>query len=394
MNNDAGHGGRIIMTLRLEDGEELPFLVDTGSPLTLFDKSFEPKLGKRLGTMIINSLNGDKQQGQQGGRYAAPKLYLGNTLLVTGRRIVTHDFGGSSRTNSSVMGILGIDCLRHYCIQLDFQAGKIRFLDSHHINTAELGKAFPLALQGGYPLIHHSSLTGNYSNVLIDVGCNIDGLVNKGAIKGLAELLPECIWDGETYTNLIIAATDHANVLGLNFLARHLVTLDFPKQTIYLKQTGIGPLDDSMQVSRLGAPMEFVEKLKQKNQLPGLSKDDKGMLYLEEYSNPVLKSATFEFRKNEDSSIYHYTISRPSENSPWKLQKAWQTDQNDHAIEEYPIHASETKRQSRSSDIDSFEAMMMREDCEKVSLRRLIISATRCRRSNPSSSAATKSSSP
>jgi hypothetical protein len=337
MNKDAGRGGRIIVTLRLEDGQELPFLVDTGSPLTLFDKSLEPKLGKRLGTMTINSLNGDKQQGQQGGRYAAPKLYFGNTLLVTGRRIVTHDFGGSSRTNSSVMGILGMDCLRHYCIQLDFRAGKICFLDSDHINTAELGKAFPLTLQGSYPLIHHSSLTGNYNNVLIDVGCNVDGLVNKGAIKGFAVLLPECIWDDETYTNLIIVATDHANVLGLNFLARHLVTLDFPKQTIYLKRTSIGPLDDSMQASRFGAPMEFVEKLKQKSELPGLSKDDKGMLYLEEYSSPVLKSATFEFRKNDDSSIYHYIIDRASEDSPWKLQKAWQTDQTDKMIEEFPV---------------------------------------------------------
>jgi hypothetical protein len=337
MNKDAGRGGRIIIMLRLKDGEGLPFLIDTGSPLTLFDKSLEPKLGKRFGTMTINSLNGDKQQGQQGGRYAAPKLYSGNTLLVTGSRIVTQDFGGSSRTNSPVMGILGMDCLRHYCIQLDFQAGKIRFLDSDHMNTAELGKSFPVTLQGGYPLIHHTSLTGNYSNALIDVGCNIDGLVYKGAIKGFAVLLPECFWDDGIYTNLIIAATDHANVLGLNFLARHLVTLDFPKQTIYLKQTSVGPLDDSMLASRLGAPMEFVEKLKQQSQLPGLSKDDKGMLYLEKYSDLVLKSATFKFRKNDDSSNYHYIINRASENSPWKLQKAWKTDQNDHVIEEWPI---------------------------------------------------------
>jgi hypothetical protein len=41
--------------------------------------------------------------------------------------------------------------------------------------------------------------------------------------------------------------------------------------------------------------------------------------------------------KNDDSSIYNNTVSRASENSPWKLQKAWRTDQDGHTIEEYPV---------------------------------------------------------
>jgi hypothetical protein len=47
-NKDAGRGGWLFVTLRLESGEELPFLLDTGAPWTFFDKSREPKLGKRL----------------------------------------------------------------------------------------------------------------------------------------------------------------------------------------------------------------------------------------------------------------------------------------------------------------------------------------------------------
>src|SRR5262245_3298072 len=67
MNQDAGRGTWLFVTLRLESGEELPAVVDTGSSWTLFDKSLEPKLGKRLGTMTVS--NWDKKMDL--GRYAA-----------------------------------------------------------------------------------------------------------------------------------------------------------------------------------------------------------------------------------------------------------------------------------------------------------------------------------
>src|SRR3954463_15488645 len=33
INKEAGHGGHLMVMLRLESGEELPFEVDTGSPV-------------------------------------------------------------------------------------------------------------------------------------------------------------------------------------------------------------------------------------------------------------------------------------------------------------------------------------------------------------------------
>src|SRR5437773_12538482 len=53
MNKDAGRGLWVFVTIRLESGEELPFVVDTGASWTAFDKSLEPKLGKRLGTRMV-----------------------------------------------------------------------------------------------------------------------------------------------------------------------------------------------------------------------------------------------------------------------------------------------------------------------------------------------------
>src|SRR5580765_1562062 len=42
MNQNAGRGRLIILPVRLETGEELPFMLDTGASGTCFDKSLEP----------------------------------------------------------------------------------------------------------------------------------------------------------------------------------------------------------------------------------------------------------------------------------------------------------------------------------------------------------------
>ena len=270
INEDAGRWGLLLVTLRLESGKELPFIVDTGTARTLLDKSLEPTLGRPRGRITMNSWGVKKESHL----YAAPKLYLGGAPLMTSSNIVTIDLRGlRSRSGPQPMGLLGLDCLRHYCIQLDFEAGKMRFMDSARLKVEELGKAFPISIAGGRPYICHPSLAGGTSTnsladtntedgkdkgrelpvgrdlpvtySLIDTGFDADGRVNKGAIKGHDSgrvRLPECVWDGQTYTNLVVGVGEQANLLGLRFLARHLVTLDFPRQTMYLKQTSAGPL--------------------------------------------------------------------------------------------------------------------------------------------------------
>jgi hypothetical protein len=52
----------MFLKLHLETGEELPFAFDTGSPITILDKSLETKLGKRLGSKKVHY--GWKENGQ------------------------------------------------------------------------------------------------------------------------------------------------------------------------------------------------------------------------------------------------------------------------------------------------------------------------------------------
>ena len=361
MNEDAGHGGPLLVTLRFEDGGEVLCAVDTGSEGTIFDKSLEPKLGKRLDTITMWNFSVKHKSGI----YATPKLYLGSTLLETGNNIFCTDLKQMlSGSGHPIKGILGMDCLHYYCIQLDFEAGRMRFLHPEQVNAAKLGKAFLMTLtshpnsEGDFmmPFIRFGSLIGGEgTSLLVDTGCAADGLLESGLFRRspLEQRLRadgdaassqasgyvwfrKCVWNGASYTNLLIgnggsdlSRGNGENLIGLRFLARHLVTFDFPTRALYLKQRSVGPLVDENTEAATG----FLNNLKGNNQLPGWSQSDKGTFYCDASVN----SEAFDARKSGDESIYHYIVARASKDRPWKLIKAWRTDYKDHIIEKYRV---------------------------------------------------------
>jgi hypothetical protein len=246
MNRGAGFGDDLAIMLHLEGGGMFACYVDTGSPDSLLPKSLEQQLGKRIGTGAFRMLGGHREKENI---YATPRIYLGDTPLMTGDRIGTWN---------NTFGILGMDCLRHYCIQLDFQARKIRFLDSEHLNAAELGKAYPMT-ESPYAYINHNGFFGQKKcELLVDTGYPFDGMVNSklfkrtvreqkaqpvplwdhGRIVGkIPDVIsfPKCVWDDEIYTDLFIE-TGRPELIGMKFLARHQVAFNFPKKMMYLKR--------------------------------------------------------------------------------------------------------------------------------------------------------------
>ena len=276
MNQDAGRGGLLLVKFRLADGEALTMVLDTGAPGMLLDKSLVPKLGKKLDTMPVRSFDTRLEAGV----YAAPKVYLGDVQLVTGYKALAVDFPKlSPYLQPPIKGILGMDCLRHYCLQLDFQSGTILFPDPARLNTALLGMSYPLKFitnseHAGVPVIQHAGLLGGPARkVVVDIGNNSDGMApgrairqnargsySGGLIRRTKHFLAvegwvnhpvgslKCVWDGNTYTDVAVGRgpRDYPNWIGLRFLARHLVTFDFPNATMYLKQTSSGPLPESV----------------------------------------------------------------------------------------------------------------------------------------------------
>jgi hypothetical protein len=264
INQEAGRGGSLVVTVRLESGEELPFLVDTGTSFTFFDKSLEPKLGKPIGTRAFQSWGVESKVNV----YAAPKLYLaGAPLMMPSTGIVTDNCQQwPSAAGRPTMGMLGYDCLRQYCIQLDFAAGKMRFLDDEQADKQKWGKAFPIIAlnsQDARPAVSLNLFGAQGPHSLIDSGFLSDGWLmptyfqqwtNRAcpAVRGEARS-PNGLFGGEKYPIVSLQRIDvESDGIGIRFLARHLVTLDFPKQTMYLQRQSIGPLPDP-RLTRMGA---------------------------------------------------------------------------------------------------------------------------------------------
>jgi len=373
MNEDVGCGSPAVITVRLDDGQELPFLVDTGSPMTVLDKSLEPKLGQCLGTATLNNFG----VLYDGSVYTAPRLYLGDLALTTDATVVTSDLVQKSFSDEGlpVLGVLGMDCMRHYCVQFDFSTRKMRLLDPNHIEAGTLGKAYSLTFssQGNTtdqwvrPYIHHNHLVGaEQIDVLIDTGYDADGALEPKVLRReiqartlraehetndanepKAAYLAACTWAGERYKKLVLGngrntkeSDSGENSLGLWFLARHLVTFDFPHKTMYLKKTRSSPLVNKEWNAETLAAGRSVFKLARKTikrgQLPGWSKEDPEMLKATVRLRRNPDTVTLIAKKKGDSSTYHYEFTRPSGSDAWRLQKAWRTDQDDRTIEEFP----------------------------------------------------------
>jgi hypothetical protein len=372
-----GTDQRIFLTLHLEDGKELLFIADTGAPGTLLDKSLEPLLGRCLQTAEVNwNALGILTNGNI---YAAPKLYLGNTRLLTGDLMCTDDVNRMS-PGRPIMGILGMDCLRHYCLQLDLAAHRLRFLDPDQPDIP--GQKFPLRLSwsDGKPRLRARFFGSSYATYLMDTGCPEDVdlppklfaresqylpgqasgqtqyskqmKLSAGVVKHTI-VFPEVTFNGEACTNFVLADSPAGNLLGLRFLSRHVATLNFPKRTLTLQPAPAGLFagdprksDEIFQqftnLARVEDAAAFLEELKKQGELPGWSQDEHGEYRLNwtpDEKSPATDplSLTFVITRKNDAIQYHCLLVRAAPDGAWKLQRAWRTDAQGRVLKEWPV---------------------------------------------------------
>lgn len=87
---------------------------------------------------------------------------------------------------------------------------------------------------------------------------------------------------------------------------------------------------------------DFLLNLRERGQLPGVSKDSHGEIRVD-FSFPLPKqvaypfSPTFQVSIKGQTLINHYTVLRETKDSSWQLQKAWRTDAQGRTIEEWPV---------------------------------------------------------
>jgi hypothetical protein len=380
-NEDTRNDERVYLTVHLADGKPLLFIADTGATGTVLDKSLEPRLGKCLAKTRVNYPFFGKTNLNV---YAAPKLYLGDTLLKIGRRIMTDDL---SRLSNSppLMGILGMDCLRYYCIQLDSAAGKIRFLDPDYLAGTNLGEAFPLtfSLLRGLPSIHTNLFWPAKTSFGIDTGCKFDAVLKPSLFRRELrvlpdqtlgtfnynrqytnfagapvneEFLPQIIFNGEDCTNFVLEEWPGEDLIGLRFLARHEVTLNFPKRMMYLRHSNAESFASKDSITNSFSNWDFAAyrftsdavafllRLAEKHELPGIAKSEHGHgtfssdFKAGEYRPETYPmSVIFVVTKASGIAQYRYEIVQSSKDSQLELKRAWRTDGRGRVVQEYRV---------------------------------------------------------
>ena len=253
LSRGPGQSGLLLVTLSNENAKALLFALETGGSFTVFDKSLESALGQPTGKTSVRSVYGSSREAL----YKPPKLFLGNVPIQLGKEVMTMDLSRVSADLSRISGVeqrlsglLGMNCLQNYCLQLDFKAGEIRFLDPDRPVGTDCGRAFRLSLERNGISVRDNLLGLRGEKSYIDTGCNFDGVLtpalfrlwtNQASLKAEGNVFqPNGLFSGQAYRNLSLHGDGDVNLIGLGFLSRHLVTFNFPRRIMYLKRTDAG----------------------------------------------------------------------------------------------------------------------------------------------------------
>jgi hypothetical protein len=235
----AADGDGLLLPVSV-GGEEHLFVLDTGADATVGDISLKGKLenagdgGMSLGKLRLGSLPSDRT------------MDLSNLRMVSGHEI---------------MGILGMDKLSRFAVQIDVDAGSVKFLKMPGSDPG-----VPLQLLGephNAPCVR--ARIGESGNIwglfILDTGMVgygtgalkaefFESLMHGGSLCPLKMSLDlsaagtstqrngrvESLSVGQFNHRDLVFARQRDNLLGLNYLARYVVTFDFPNRIVYLKK--------------------------------------------------------------------------------------------------------------------------------------------------------------
>ena len=251
-----GKQGRLILLPVTLGKKKVVCLVDTGASVSGFDESLKQVLGRARGARILKTPGGQTRVEE----FDWPDARLGGQRLATGRPIVALDLAEvREATNEPIYGVIGMDVLRACRVQIDFDAGRIRFLESLPANPEELGERIRMKfVDEGAPYFVGTMDGESSERFLIDTGAQGNS-VAATLFDDLHER--QFIKLGRSFASVTIAGELHGergklasltvgpftqrglrvsriNVssLGLRYLSRFRVTFDFPGRCAYLQK--------------------------------------------------------------------------------------------------------------------------------------------------------------
>jgi hypothetical protein len=250
-----GHGDCPILIPATKDKRTGFWLLDTGAALSVLDRSVFPDL-HRIGNQnfVTNA-----------GAWSAdlcdpPDVRIGPCILSRCGPVSSADLSNISATvGQRLIGILGVSAIKAFVVQFDFEAGVVRFLKPVSGPVPEWGKTLSLGWKIGIPSVrltlgtHEADFFLDSGQIGDDISVprdDFDGLARStgsatvtmqaAVFGGAAQLrsmrLRNFSFAGFKYDSLVVGETKAVSGnVGLEFLSRHITTVDFPNDRLYLK---------------------------------------------------------------------------------------------------------------------------------------------------------------
>jgi membrane-associated protease RseP (regulator of RpoE activity) len=233
-------------------GKKLRFLVKTTSAVTTYDVRWVPHLGTALRTDFVTDANGTLSKKEY---FRPPKLRVGPLLPNLEEVEVSNLKLVNQSVDNRIDGFLGLDVLRQFVVTLDCDRGVLQLRPSL---PADPGEELPLRFDknglpvvalalGGKPPTPFAICTGSTVAMLVRPPVFAE-LRERNVIRstnpaiGARELADQCATG--IVGDVMLGSYIHRNAaveawafdgLGMDYLARYIVTLDFPRRKVYFK---------------------------------------------------------------------------------------------------------------------------------------------------------------
>jgi hypothetical protein len=253
----AGDGDLILVPIRIGENE-YPFVLDTGSEVTVFDRQLRHHLTGLKESTQAHTPNGLVTVDV----FETPDAYVGSFSLPKPGIVVCTDLSNARRAcGYNIAGLLGMDFLSDFVVHIDVDRGQLSI--SRPSDKTFSGARVPIMTRGrGTPMIELSLGASEFAKdqFVVDTGGGMSAtmtrhLFNRALGQGESTLVSEghvmtssgttrrpkarlaSLTAGPFEVNDIVVGRAIENAVGLHFLSRFILTMDFPHKVMYLEKS-------------------------------------------------------------------------------------------------------------------------------------------------------------
>jgi hypothetical protein len=189
-----------------------------------------------------------------------PGISVGPIEFKSLKSVIRYDIRELSwAAGRPIAGIIGLEALRPFVVQIDCDAGRVRFFKADKTPHEEWGNSVPLVADPELKtLTVLATVDGQPANFTVDTGCTDSGFLPDWWVDRLAKssrvVTAESVTLSGAGTYRVIRTKDcelagvhHRDLLfgnskmqkpglGMRFLRHYMATFDFPNGTFYLKK--------------------------------------------------------------------------------------------------------------------------------------------------------------